>query len=211
MDARRKILQGRRTITRTYYSKHQLNLWYSNVCAYVCLWLWQGVGGKSISTYSWPITNYYPPYSMKELDCINSVHTLFSECAKWMHNVGYICMSYLCNNSHYSLHYLDNAFCNRMISRGFWPPCLPDLKHVIFFVRHTKGCVHYNNHQWFKIIWSKAFGMSCLQFQQNLIMQCAYLLNMDPCLQAKGRSCVGLYIVYIYNSKGKYFQHEYGA
>jgi hypothetical protein len=130
--------------------------------------IWQGGGRNTISTYSWPITNHYPPYSMKELGCINSVHTLFSECARRMHNVGYICMTYLCNNSHYSLHYLGNAFGNRIISRGYWPPCLPDLKHVIFFVRHIKG---------FKIIWSKAFGMSCLQFQQNLIMPWAYLLN----------------------------------
>ena len=68
-----------------------------------------------------------------------------------MHNVGYTCMTYLCNNSHSSLHDLENAFGNRIISRGFWPPCLPDLKHVIFFVRHMKGCVNYN-HRGFKII-----------------------------------------------------------
>jgi len=99
-----------------------------------------------------------------------------------MRNVGYICMSYLCKNSHYSLHYLENAFCNRIISR---PPCLLDLKHVIFFVRHLKGCVHYNNHQGFKIIWRKAFGMSFPQFQQNLIMQWAYLFNMTPVCEPK--------------------------
>ena len=48
----------------------------------ICVPVIMGRGGNSISTYSWPITNSYPPYSMKELGCINSVHTLFSECAK---------------------------------------------------------------------------------------------------------------------------------
>ena len=37
-------------------------------------------------------------------------------------------MSNLCNNFHYSLHYLENAFGNKIISRGFWLPSLPYLK-----------------------------------------------------------------------------------
>jgi len=82
-----------------------------------------------------------------------------------------------------------------IISRGFWPPCLPDLKHVTFFVRRMTRCVHYNNHQGFKIIWSKAFGMSCLQFQQNPIMQWAYIWT-HVCKPKKG--VVFDYILFIF-------------
>ena len=58
-------------------------------------------------------------------------------------------------------------------------------ERTVFFVRHMKGCVHYNNRQGFKIIWSKDFGMSCLQFQRNLIIQWVYLLNITHVCKPK--------------------------